>query len=333
MNVKCPHCGTEYEVEKKDMYHYTKCEVCGKGFVVGAETSLQAEPSAARPSGGNQMMARGAKTQPQGSAVPRSRPFANINKPTASPNSQQRKSRITNAARTDAAAPDKSDIPPESACLKAWAKYWLARILIILGVSFALGFVGGFVGSLTGCAPFVDWPKEGAQRLAHYVVYLVFIFGVCMVWRLSWWGYKRYAVRNLLPEQSASNMLSSWLVPILVNMALSLLMPMGPQIAVLGVYGCIVWGITIWIAVDYFMFRFISVNLLFGRKIDSRWICPTILFCMFIVVMYGFARIAENDGVRHNDASQIYDRMKQMDDSRHHDASQIYDRMGRMKLY
>ncbi|MBR3222074.1 MAG: hypothetical protein IKF72_07550 [Kiritimatiellae bacterium] len=41
MNIKCPHCGTEYEVEKIDMYHYTKCGVCSKGFVIGAETSMQ----------------------------------------------------------------------------------------------------------------------------------------------------------------------------------------------------------------------------------------------------------------------------------------------------
>ncbi|MBR3925046.1 MAG: hypothetical protein IKJ45_18150, partial [Kiritimatiellae bacterium] len=39
MDIKCPHCGTEYEVEKQDMYHYTKCEVCGKGFVLGATAS------------------------------------------------------------------------------------------------------------------------------------------------------------------------------------------------------------------------------------------------------------------------------------------------------
>ena len=128
-------------------------------------------------------------------------------------------------------------------------------------------------------------------------------------------------------------MFASWLVPIIVNTALSLLMPMSLQIPVLGVYGCIVWSITIWIVVDYLMFRFISVNLMCGQKIDSRWICPTVLFCIFIVVMYGFARVVENGGVRHSDMLQIYDRMKQMDDSRHHDASQIYDRMGRMKLY
>ena len=35
MDIKCPHCGTEYEVEQKDMYRYAQCEVCGKGFVIG----------------------------------------------------------------------------------------------------------------------------------------------------------------------------------------------------------------------------------------------------------------------------------------------------------
>ena len=242
MNIKCPHCGTEYDVEKREFGKYVTCQVCGKGFVAGVRQTR----------------------------------------------SQQ--------TRTDVVASGESDVPPESACLKAWAKYWLARILIILGVSFALGFVGGFVGRHTGCAPFVDWPQESAKRVMHIVVYLLSVLCIYVIWCLAWWGYKRYAVRNLLPEQSASNMLSSWLVPILVNTALALLMPMELQIAVLGVYGYIVWSFIIWIVVDYFMFRFISVNLLFGRKIDSRWICPTILFCMFIVVMYGFARVLDRMG-------------------------------------
>lgn len=43
MNINCPHCGTEYEVEKQNMYRYTTCEACGNGFVVGATTSLRAE--------------------------------------------------------------------------------------------------------------------------------------------------------------------------------------------------------------------------------------------------------------------------------------------------
>lgn len=37
MDAKCPHCGTEYDVESKEMYRYTKCEVCAKGFVIGAQ--------------------------------------------------------------------------------------------------------------------------------------------------------------------------------------------------------------------------------------------------------------------------------------------------------
>ena len=41
MNIRCPHCGTDYEVDEKDMYRYTKCEVCGKGFVIGSTKSLQ----------------------------------------------------------------------------------------------------------------------------------------------------------------------------------------------------------------------------------------------------------------------------------------------------
>ena len=97
MNIKCPHCGTEYEVEKQDMYRYTKCQVCGKGFVVGATSSLLAESSVAQPSSVKPSMVRGAKPRPQRSAVPRSRPFANINKTPASPNFRHQKPRSTNA--------------------------------------------------------------------------------------------------------------------------------------------------------------------------------------------------------------------------------------------
>ena len=41
MNIKCPHCGTEYEVEKEDMYRHAQCEVCGNGFVVGTTANLK----------------------------------------------------------------------------------------------------------------------------------------------------------------------------------------------------------------------------------------------------------------------------------------------------
>lgn len=81
LNIKCPHCGTEYEVEQKEMYRYTKCEVCGKGFVIGQSLSSemmrnetqrtsaivgnvtvsktpQSDHSQLRPLGGNDVMTR-----------------------------------------------------------------------------------------------------------------------------------------------------------------------------------------------------------------------------------------------------------------------------------
>ena len=158
--------------------------------------------------------------------------------------------------------------------------------------------------------------------MAHMVAYAVFGLGVYGIYELTFLAYRRYAVRKLFMNQQTCNVISSWIVPILVNVALSLLMPANIQIAVLGIYGYVVWALTIWVVIDYCMFRFVSVRLLFGQKVDSRWICPAVLFCIFIVVMYGFARIVENDDIRHHDASQVYDRLKQMDDSRHHDAEQ-----------
>ena len=84
MDVKCPHCGTEYEVEKEDMYRHTQCEVCGKGFVIGAT----ADATASGPSrdAGSPQVPRSAnnarawsfdKGQPQGARIPRR--FADIN--------------------------------------------------------------------------------------------------------------------------------------------------------------------------------------------------------------------------------------------------------------
>ena len=39
MDIKCPHCGTEYEIEEKEFGRFVKCESCGKGFVAGASTA------------------------------------------------------------------------------------------------------------------------------------------------------------------------------------------------------------------------------------------------------------------------------------------------------
>lgn len=35
MYIKCPHCGKEYEVERRHMYRHTTCSGCGKGFIIG----------------------------------------------------------------------------------------------------------------------------------------------------------------------------------------------------------------------------------------------------------------------------------------------------------
>ena len=35
MNINCPHCGTEYEIEEREFGKYVTCQVCSKGFVAG----------------------------------------------------------------------------------------------------------------------------------------------------------------------------------------------------------------------------------------------------------------------------------------------------------
>ena len=35
MKIKCPHCGTQYEVGNNEIGKFAECETCGKGFVVG----------------------------------------------------------------------------------------------------------------------------------------------------------------------------------------------------------------------------------------------------------------------------------------------------------
>lgn len=34
MNIKCPHCGTEYEVEQSEIGLQVKCQICGKKFAI-----------------------------------------------------------------------------------------------------------------------------------------------------------------------------------------------------------------------------------------------------------------------------------------------------------
>ena len=39
MDIKCPHCGTEYEIDKSEHGRFVKCEICGKGFVAGTSAA------------------------------------------------------------------------------------------------------------------------------------------------------------------------------------------------------------------------------------------------------------------------------------------------------
>ena len=225
MNIefKCPQCGKSVECDEAFRGQVAECPHCGKGIVIPREKPRIPKTPMQRNMGGEKASSVHAPNVPSSKSQP-------------------------NHAKVDTLP-----IPSETECLKAWAKYWFARLLIAFFVSFGLGFLGGFVGSLTGCTPFTGWPSEFPWRMAHIVVYAALIVGIYVSLRLAWWAYKRFAIRNLLPEHSASNMFSSWLVPILVNAAVNLLMPMGLQIAILGVYGYIVWGFTIWIVIDYLM--------------------------------------------------------------------------------
>lgn len=37
MDIKCPHCGTEYEIEKHEFGKFVTCHVCDKNFVAGVK--------------------------------------------------------------------------------------------------------------------------------------------------------------------------------------------------------------------------------------------------------------------------------------------------------
>ena len=49
MNIKCPNCGMEYEVERKDFGSFVTCESCGKGFIIGANSVTRAGVASGAP--------------------------------------------------------------------------------------------------------------------------------------------------------------------------------------------------------------------------------------------------------------------------------------------
>lgn len=48
MDIKCPHCGTEYEIGQSECGMFATCQICGKDFVMGAskESQIQQDESA-----------------------------------------------------------------------------------------------------------------------------------------------------------------------------------------------------------------------------------------------------------------------------------------------
>ena len=38
MDIKCPHCGTEYDITQQEFGKFVTCQVCGRGFVAGAKS-------------------------------------------------------------------------------------------------------------------------------------------------------------------------------------------------------------------------------------------------------------------------------------------------------
>ena len=70
MNIKCPHCGTEYDAEDDEYGRFVKCTVCGKGFVVGVVT---AQPNATKDGATNVAMDRSNKRQHSRSRLPAKR--------------------------------------------------------------------------------------------------------------------------------------------------------------------------------------------------------------------------------------------------------------------
>ena len=41
MSIKCPHCGTEYDIAQHEFGKFVTCQICGKGFVTGAKAQAK----------------------------------------------------------------------------------------------------------------------------------------------------------------------------------------------------------------------------------------------------------------------------------------------------
>ena len=42
--IRCPYCGSEYEVGRDEFGRKARCEICGKSFIIGQTATRQSEP-------------------------------------------------------------------------------------------------------------------------------------------------------------------------------------------------------------------------------------------------------------------------------------------------
>lgn len=100
LTFKCPQCGKSVECDETFRGQVAECPYCGKGIVVPREKPRIPKTPMQRNMGGEKASSVHAPNVPSSKSQP-------------------------NHAKVDTLP-----IPSETECLKAWAKYWFARLLI-----------------------------------------------------------------------------------------------------------------------------------------------------------------------------------------------------------
>ena len=294
MNIefKCPQCGQMVECDEEFIGHVAQCPHCGKGIVVPRGTESSAIPHIRprtiapdlQPNKGRRIGVVHVKSKRN------EEPPQNVS--TASPRHD------ADCGNNDPGLPQ---FPSESSITKSFAWYWIVRLILVIVVSvatvFAMKYLSEWLLTRLGALQL----SSGHKKIYRFFYYSATFLGIALIvvldivasLKLSYWCYKKFVVDELFGESYARKKLSSWLIPILIGSGVGLLIPWNVLLPVLGIYGCSVWSVTIWLGLDYCMFRFISVKLLSGRKmtINPTWLCAAILFCILVVMVFGFGRI------------------------------------------
>lgn len=290
MEFKCPQCGQMVEADESYAGQVAQCPHCGKGIVVP-----RGKPKA---------------------QVRRSVSTGVCNRESHSPFDVSGTSHVVTQDDSMATLPSFT----EKQCFKAFAWYWVARLLVAIVFSLLISLFiwstnyyiqhhGHGFWPFVGHAYFIDFSQRIFYIVGTVIFHVVVLFCVWLLWWGSWKCYKIFVVRGLFgQEQVAKNVFSSWLLPGLITSVIFLLIPGNVLILVLGLYGYIVWCLTIWVLLDYCLFRFISVEMLRGRRIalNPSWICAALMFCMLIAMVFGFGHLREDlKSIKHDLAEKV----------------------------